>query len=164
MPCLLAAIKVALGMTDNPRFAWTRLLFTRTFIRNHGEAIHASLRQIRHRIAAARMIVSLCHNAILFLLMANSAHTLPFRHDIQGLGAIAIALVVLAHARVPRFAGGFVGVDVFFVLSGYLIAGLLVRERLSTGEIRYGQFLSQRLRQECEEAAATVAATHGTAK
>ncbi len=78
--------------------------------------------------------------------MANSAHTIPFRRDIQGLRAIAIALVVLAHAHVPGFAGGFVGVDVFFVLSGYLITGLLVRERLSTGGIRYSQFLSRRLR------------------
>jgi peptidoglycan/LPS O-acetylase OafA/YrhL len=78
--------------------------------------------------------------------MANSAHTIPFRRDIQGLRAVAIALVVLAHAHVPGFAGGFVGVDVFFVLSGYLITGLLVRERLSTGGIRYSQFLSRRLR------------------
>ena len=78
--------------------------------------------------------------------MANSAHTIPFRPDIQGLRAVAIALVVLAHAHVPGFAGGFVGVDVFFVLSGYLITGLLVRERLSTGGIRYSQFLSRRLR------------------
>jgi peptidoglycan/LPS O-acetylase OafA/YrhL len=78
--------------------------------------------------------------------MANSAHTIPFRRDIQGLRAVAIVLVVLAHAHVPGFAGGFVGVDVFFVLSGYLITGLLVRERLSTGGIRYSQFLSRRLR------------------
>ena len=78
--------------------------------------------------------------------MANLAHTIPFRRDIQGLRAVAIALVVLAHAHVPGFAGGFVGVDVFFVLSGYLITGLLVRERLSTGGIRYSQFLSRRLR------------------
>jgi peptidoglycan/LPS O-acetylase OafA/YrhL len=55
-------------------------------------------------------------------------------------------LVVLAHAKIPGFAGGFVGVDVFFVLSGYLITGLLVRERVSSGTIRYGQFLARRLR------------------
>ena len=41
--------------------------------------------------------------------MAKSAHTITFRRDIQGLRAVAIALVVLAHAHVPGFAGGFVG-------------------------------------------------------
>ncbi len=101
--------------------------------------------------------------------MANLAHTIPFRRDIQGLRAVAIALVVLAHTHVPGFAGGFVGVDVFFVLSGYLITGLLVRERLSTGGIRYSQLLSRRLRRlqvgpEYIKEAATVAATHGTAR
>lgn len=76
----------------------------------------------------------------------DSKFKLTFRNDIQGLRAVAIALVVLAHANVPGFSGGFVGVDVFFVLSGYLITGLLVKERLSTGRVRYGQFLVRRLR------------------
>lgn len=71
---------------------------------------------------------------------------IPYRPDIQGLRAIAIALVVLAHAHVPGFAGGFIGVDVFFVLSGYLITGLLVRERTDTGQIRYLRFLARRLK------------------
>ena len=57
-----------------------------------------------------------------------------------------MGLVVLAHAGVPGLAGGFVGVDVFFVLSGYLITGLLVNERLTTGRIRYLEFLARRLR------------------
>lgn len=76
----------------------------------------------------------------------KSPYSLSFRPDVQGLRAIAVALVVLAHAKIPEFAGGFVGVDVFFVLSGYLITGLLVRERVSSGTIRYGQFLARRLR------------------
>jgi peptidoglycan/LPS O-acetylase OafA/YrhL len=71
---------------------------------------------------------------------------LPFRPDIQGLRAIAIAIVVFAHADVPGFSGGFVGVDIFFVLSGFLITRLLVEERLATGTIRYGTFLVRRLR------------------
>ncbi|MDH4048920.1 MAG: acyltransferase [Gammaproteobacteria bacterium] len=78
--------------------------------------------------------------------MTHPVHTGPIRYDIQGLRAVAIALVVLAHASVPGFAGGFIGVDVFFVLSGYLITGLLVRERLSSGSVRYVQFLARRLR------------------
>jgi peptidoglycan/LPS O-acetylase OafA/YrhL len=78
--------------------------------------------------------------------MQQSPKTLPYRLDIQGLRAIAIAIVFLAHAEVPGFAGGFVGVDVFFVLSGYLISGLLLQERLSTGRLHYGRFLARRLR------------------
>ena len=78
--------------------------------------------------------------------MATQSTGISFRPDIQGLRAVAVALVILSHAGVAGFAGGFVGVDVFFVLSGYLITGLLLEERLGTGTIRYGQFLSRRLR------------------
>ena len=48
--------------------------------------------------------------------------------QIDGLRAVAIGLVVAFHAGLPWLAGGFVGVDVFFVLSGFLITGLLARE------------------------------------
>ena len=78
--------------------------------------------------------------------MLTSNTGISFRRDIQGLRAIAVALVVLAHSGAPGFDGGFVGVDVFFVLSGYLITGLLVGERLATGRIRYLEFLARRLR------------------
>jgi len=49
-----------------------------------------------------------------------------FRSDIQGLRAVAVLLVVLAHAHIPRMSGGFVGVDVFFVISGFVITGALM--------------------------------------
>lgn len=78
--------------------------------------------------------------------MTDLTSNTSYRLDIQGLRAVAIALVVLAHAKVPGFGGGFVGVDVFFVLSGYLITGLLVQERMSTGRIRYVTFLARRLK------------------
>ncbi len=52
-----------------------------------------------------------------------------FRPDLEGLRAVAVALVVLYHARVPLVTGGYVGVDVFLVLSGFLITGLLTRGR-----------------------------------
>lgn len=69
-----------------------------------------------------------------------------YRPDIQGLRAVAVALVVCAHANVAGLAGGFIGVDVFFVLSGFLITGLLLKEHQFTGAIAYFPFLARRLR------------------
>ena len=63
-----------------------------------------------------------------------------FRPDIEGLRAIAILVVVAYHAHVPGFGGGFVGVDVFFVLSGYLITGLLAREIEHSGTVDLARF------------------------
>jgi peptidoglycan/LPS O-acetylase OafA/YrhL len=71
---------------------------------------------------------------------------LSFRPDIEGLRAVAILLVVAVHAGVPWLPGGFVGVDVFFVLSGYLITGLLVKEASDTGQMQLLQFYVRRLR------------------
>src|SRR5215207_4386565 len=67
-----------------------------------------------------------------------------FRPDIEGLRGAAILLVVLFHARVRALAGGFVGVDVFFVLSGFFITGLLVRERETNGEVSLNEFYGRR--------------------
>jgi peptidoglycan/LPS O-acetylase OafA/YrhL len=54
---------------------------------------------------------------------------MDFRRDINGLRAWAVLLVMLYHFGVPGFSGGFVGVDVFFVISGYLMTGILLRRR-----------------------------------
>ncbi|MHA6204391.1 acyltransferase family protein [Dyella soli] len=78
--------------------------------------------------------------------MRANEYRLGFRGDIEGLRAVAIMLVLAAHAGASWFAGGFVGVDVFFVLSGYLITGLLVREVADTGRIRFADFYLRRLR------------------
>lgn len=66
-----------------------------------------------------------------------------FRPDIEGLRGIAILLVVAFHVGVPGVRGGFVGVDVFFVLSGYLITGLLVRSVQTTGTVDFGAFYAR---------------------
>ncbi len=69
-----------------------------------------------------------------------------FRADIQGLRAIAVGLVALDHANVGPFRGGFVGVDVFFVISGYLITSLLLREVDRTGTLSLKDFYARRAR------------------
>jgi peptidoglycan/LPS O-acetylase OafA/YrhL len=75
----------------------------------------------------------------------RSAQT-GFRPDIEGLRAVAVVAVVLFHAEVPGVGGGFVGVDVFFVISGFLITGLLWREASSTGTVRLRRFYGARAR------------------
>src|SRR3954453_7906404 len=63
-----------------------------------------------------------------------------FRPDIEGLRAVAVLAVVLFHAGLPGLSGGFVGVDVFFVVSGFLITGMLWREVQGTGTVRLARF------------------------
>ncbi len=69
-----------------------------------------------------------------------------FRTDIEGLRGIAVLLVVGCHCGVSALAGGFVGVDVFFVLSGYLITGLLVAEVRTTSRLDLPSFYARRAR------------------
>ena len=69
-----------------------------------------------------------------------------YRPHLDGLRAVAVYLVVLFHAGVDRFSGGFIGVDVFFVLSGYLVTQLLMRDLDSRGAIRFGRFYARRMR------------------
>ena len=67
------------------------------------------------------------------------------RADIQGLRAVAVLVVVLYHAHVG-FSGGFVGVDVFFVISGFVITQLLWREAETTGRTSFRDFYSRRVK------------------
>ena len=78
--------------------------------------------------------------------MRGHEYRLGYRADLEGLRAVAILLVVAVHAGVPWLRGGFVGVDVFFVLSGFLITGLLVQEVSNTGRLRFAEFYVRRLR------------------
>lgn len=69
-----------------------------------------------------------------------------FRPDIQGLRAIAVMLVLLYHSGVSALSGGFVGVDVFFVISGFLITTHLLESLAREGRIRFGAFYAKRAR------------------
>jgi peptidoglycan/LPS O-acetylase OafA/YrhL len=74
---------------------------------------------------------------------ASPPHTRK-RTDIEGLRAVAVSLVVLSHSGVALFAGGYIGVDVFFVISGFLITSLLLRELDTTGRISIRRFYARR--------------------
>ena len=67
-----------------------------------------------------------------------------YRADVDGMRALAVVLVVLNHVGLG-FAGGYVGVDVFFVISGYLITGIVWRELLA-GSFSFGGFYERRAR------------------
>lgn len=69
-----------------------------------------------------------------------------FRPDIEGLRAVAVVAVVLFHAGIPGVSGGFVGVDVFFVISGFLISGVLWREVGNSGTVSLRRFWGARAR------------------
>lgn len=65
---------------------------------------------------------------------------------LDGMRALAALIIVIYHARLPGLSGGFFGVDVFFVLSGYLITRLLIAEHDRSGRIQLVRFISRRLR------------------
>jgi len=69
-----------------------------------------------------------------------------FRRDLEGLRGIAVALVVLFHAHLLGAVGGFIGVDAFYVLSGFLITGLLLRELATNGRLDLVAFYGRRAR------------------
>src|SRR5690242_10186233 len=77
---------------------------------------------------------------------APDARTTAFRGDVEGLRALAVVLVVLVHAGVPFTPGGYVGVDVFFVISGFLITRLLVAEVDRTRTVALRTFYARRIK------------------
>ena len=77
--------------------------------------------------------------------------------------AIAVMLVVLNHAGVPGVPGGYVGVDVFFVISGFLITGLLIHEAERTGRVSIRGFYMRRARRILPAAMLTLVAIDITA-
>ncbi|UOQ57153.1 acyltransferase [Leucobacter allii] len=81
------------------------------------------------------------------------------RKDIQGLRAIAVALVLVYHLAPDALAGGYIGVDVFFVISGFLITGQLLREVAASGRIDLPRFWARRARRLLPAALLVLAAT-----
>jgi peptidoglycan/LPS O-acetylase OafA/YrhL len=82
-----------------------------------------------------------------------------FRPDIEGMRAVAVGLVLLFHGYGKPFTGGFVGVDIFFVISGFLITGLLLHEQINDGRVSLWGFYARRVRRILPAATLTVIAT-----
>jgi peptidoglycan/LPS O-acetylase OafA/YrhL len=82
-----------------------------------------------------------------------------FRPDLEGLRGVAILLVILCHAQVPGVEAGFIGVDIFFVLSGFLITGLLIGEHGRTRRIGLRAFYARRARRILPAAIVVLATT-----
>jgi peptidoglycan/LPS O-acetylase OafA/YrhL len=82
-----------------------------------------------------------------------------FRPDIEGMRGIAVLLVVMFHCGIPGFNGGFIGVDVFFALSGYLITGLILNEIARTGKLSFRNFYARRARRLLPAAGVVVLST-----
>ncbi len=85
-----------------------------------------------------------------------------YRRDIDGLRALAILPVLLFHAHVPGFSGGYVGVDIFFVISGYLITGIIARE-VDDGRFSLVRFYERRFRRIMPALALMILAVLGAA-
>ncbi|MBP6087645.1 MAG: acyltransferase, partial [Rhodoluna sp.] len=88
--------------------------------------------------------------------MSNSR---PIRADIQALRALAVLMVVLFHLWPNRLSGGFAGVDVFFVISGFLISKALFRELADSGRIAIVRFWARRIRRLLPAALLVIAVT-----
>ena len=84
---------------------------------------------------------------------------LKYRPDLDGLRTIAVYLVLLFHAGLGWAGGGFIGVDLFFVLSGFLVTSVILSEIESTGRLRISNFYSRRVRRLLPAALVVIVAT-----
>jgi peptidoglycan/LPS O-acetylase OafA/YrhL len=79
-----------------------------------------------------------------------------FRTDIHGLRGISVLLVLLFHFETPGFAGGYIGVDIFFVISGYLITNIILNQQKSSGGFKLREFYVRRIKRILPAALATL--------
>src|SRR5690606_32427566 len=93
------------------------------------------------------------------LAAASAQGSAGLRPDIEGLRAVAIGLVLLYHSSIRWVPGGFIGVDVFFVISGFLITGLLIREIERTGRVSLSKFWARRAKRLLPASALTLVVT-----
>ena len=133
--------------------------------RGEGNKVPASAGRLRVHLARRggdwRILTAFAHGGIMaetsvsgdaqrFTNRGDEAGTSPgdrkWRPDVEGLRAVAIALVVCLHYRLFGLVGGYVGVDVFFVVSGFVITGVLLREHKSTGKNSLIDFYARRCR------------------
>lgn len=90
--------------------------------------------------------------------MPKARRRLVYLTDIDGLRALAVLAVVLFHLQIPAFTGGFVGVDIFFVISGFLISGL-IRDQINTDSFHFSAFYLRRVNRLLPAVLATVVMT-----
>ncbi|HYN32005.1 MAG TPA: acyltransferase family protein [Ilumatobacteraceae bacterium] len=87
----------------------------------------------------------------------RETHRLEYQPALDGVRALAVLAVVLFHAGTPGFGGGYLGVSLFFTLSGYLITSLLLREHDAAGSVDFRAFYGRRMRRLLPASVATVA-------
>lgn len=90
--------------------------------------------------------------------MPEVQRRLVYLADIDGLRALAVLAVVFFHLKIPGFSGGYVGVDIFFVISGFLISGS-IRDQINTGRFNFSAFYIRRIRRLLPAVLATVIIT-----
>src|SRR5215467_7836501 len=113
-------------------------------IPHSGDDTPSPLHKYQHGVAAD--VRSMFRSLLMFSAQNSRRHHSGFRPEIEGMRGIAVLLVVLFHCGVAYFGGGFVGVDVFFALSGYLITGLILNEIARNGSLSYRNFYARRAR------------------
>ena len=84
------------------------------------------------------------------------------RYDlrIQGMRMVAVIMVLLYHAEVPGFSGGFIGVDSFFCISGFVVTGMLSREKEATGTLDLPAFYGSRFKRLLPQSSLVVCMVH----